>query len=60
MLAGYMLCVDLRYCAMCACGTVLCVHALLINGMYMYPIPKHARRAQSRRQRSRVLSNCAS
>ena len=47
-----MLRVDLQYCA--------CVHELSIYCTIMYPIPKQIWRAQSRVQRSRMLSNCAS
>ena len=47
-------CLDLWYCAR--------VHSLSIHCTIMYPIPKHAwggGGAQSRVQRSRMLSNCA-
>ena len=47
-----MLCIYLWYCAR--------VYALLILCTIMYPITKHARRAQSRVYRSRMPSNCAS
>ena len=52
MLVCSMLRVDPRYCA--------CVHALSIHCTIMYPIPKHARMAQSRVQHSRMLLNCTS
>ena len=43
--------VNLRHCATCACN---------VDTLYMHLIPKHAQRAQSQVQRSRLLSNCAS
>ena len=51
MLVCTMLRVDQRYCAR--------AHALSIHCTIMYPVPKHARRAQSQVPRSRMLSNCA-